>query len=86
VTDFAYEECLTREHAAQRLVDIAYALTGGDTLELRHQGVQVSVPVADEVVLLRRTTSGSDGRIEVEVLLGWSAPAVPEAEPDHASG
>jgi hypothetical protein len=80
-TAFTHEERLKREQAAQRLVDIAYALTAGDTLELRHEGTRVSVPVADEVVLLRRSTSSGDDRIAVDVLLSWSAPAVPEASP-----
>jgi hypothetical protein len=84
MTEFAYEERVTREQAALRLVDIAYALTAGDALELRHHGTQVKVPVADEVVLLRRTTSSDDDRIEVDVLLSWSTPAVPEVELDHA--
>jgi amphi-Trp domain-containing protein len=86
MTEFLCEERVTREQAAQRLVDIAYALTAGDTLELRHKDTQVSVPVADEVVLLRRSASTGDDRIEVDVLLSWSAPVVPEAEPIAHSG
>ena len=77
MTEFECAEPLTREEAAQRLVDIAYALVAGDALELRHEGTHVSVPVADEVVLVRRTTSGDDG-VEVDVRLTWSAPAVPD--------
>jgi hypothetical protein len=85
-TAFTHEERLPREQAAQRLVDIAYALTAGDTLELRHEGTQVSVPVADEAVLLRRSTFTGDDRIAVAVVLSWSAPAVSEAEPIPHSG
>jgi hypothetical protein len=84
MTEFAYEERVAREQAAESLVDIAYALTAGDTLELRHEGTQVRVPVADDVVLLRRISSGDGHRIEIDVLLSWSAPAVPDAGPDHA--
>jgi hypothetical protein len=83
MTEFVYEERVTREQVALRLVDIAYALTGGDTLELRHEDTQVSVAVADEVVLLRRSTSTGDDRIEVAVLLSWSAPAVPGSGADR---
>ncbi len=73
VTEFEYKERLTRQSAAERLADIAYALTVGETLELRHGGEQVSVPVADEVLLIRRSTP-KGGRIDVEVRLSWSSP------------
>jgi hypothetical protein len=79
MADFEYAEHVTRVEAAQRLVDIAYALTGGDALELRHAGSHVTVPVADDVVLVRRTTSTGD-EIEVDVLVTWSAPAVHDHE------
>ena len=77
VTEFEYEERLPRQVAAERLADIAYALTGGETLELRRAGERVSVPVADEVLLIRRSTS-KDGRIEVDVWLSWSSPDRPD--------
>jgi amphi-Trp domain-containing protein len=76
VTEFQYEEHVPRQRAAERLADIAYALAGGDTLELRHQGGHVSVPVADEVLLIRRSTA-KGGRIEVDVTLSWSSPTLP---------
>jgi hypothetical protein len=38
VTDFKHEECISRQYAAERLADIAYALTAGETLELRARG------------------------------------------------
>ena len=80
VTEFEYVERVARQRAAERLADIAYALTAGDTLELRHAGEQVSVPVADEVVLMRRSTSNGD-RVEVAIQLSWSsaAPARPSS-------
>ena len=90
--DFEHEEHVTRLQAAQRLVDIAYALTGGDTLELRHEGSHITVPVSDDVVLIRRPTSAGD-EIEVDVLVTWSAPAAadhtkqvttPHSGPPHA--
>ena len=73
VTDFEYVERLPRQRAAEHLVDIAYALTGGETLELRHDGEEVTVTVADEVVMIRRSTS-KDGRVEVAFELSWSSP------------
>jgi amphi-Trp domain-containing protein len=77
VTDFDYVERVPRQRAAEHLVDIAYALTGGETLELRHDGEQVIVAVADEVMMIRRRTS-KDGRVEVTFQLSWSSPDVPD--------
>jgi amphi-Trp domain-containing protein len=72
--EFDHEEHLSRQQAAERLVDIAYALTAGATLELRasREHEQVTVAVDDEIVLRRRTTSDGD-RVGVEVRLSWSA-------------
>jgi amphi-Trp domain-containing protein len=72
VTDFKHEERVSRQQAAERLADIAYALTAGGTLELRTNGDQVSVPVASEVLVKRETRSNSD-RVDVEIVLTWSA-------------
>ena len=74
-TEFDHEEHLSRQQAAERLADIAYALTAGATLELRatHEQQRVNVPVNDEVVLRRRTTTSDGDRVEVEVRLSWSA-------------
>jgi amphi-Trp domain-containing protein len=73
VTDFENAERIPRQRAAERLVDIAYALTGGETLELRHDGEQFTVAVADEVLMVRRSTSKGD-RVEVSIELSWSSP------------
>jgi len=72
VTEFKHEERVSRQQAAERLADIAYALTAGGTLELRANGEQVSVPVASEVLVKRETRSNSD-RVDVEIVLTWSA-------------
>lgn len=72
MTEFRQEETISREQAAERLIDIAYALTAGGTLELRNGGRQVSVPVADEV-LLKRESNADGGRVTVEVELTWLA-------------
>jgi amphi-Trp domain-containing protein len=73
VPDFEDAELLPRQRAAERLIDIAYALTGGETLELRHDGEHVTVPVADEVLMIRRGIS-KGGRVEVTFELSWSSP------------
>ena len=72
MTNFKHEERISRQHAAERLADIAYALTAGDTLELRAGGEQIRVPVAGEVLLKRETRSNGD-RVEVELRLRWYA-------------
>ena len=72
VTDFKHDEQVSRQRAAEHLVDIAYALTAGGALELRARGTGVKVPVPDRVVLKRESRSNGD-RVEVEVVLTWSA-------------
>jgi amphi-Trp domain-containing protein len=67
-----HEEHVSRQQAAERLVDIAYALTTGETLELRTEAEDVTVPVADEVLVRRESKSSGDG-VEVEVRVSWSA-------------
>ena len=69
---FTLEERLSPREAAERLADIAYALTAGGTLELRAGGEQVRVPIAAEVRLKRESRPNGD-RVEVEVWLRWSA-------------
>jgi amphi-Trp domain-containing protein len=72
VTDFKHAEQVSRQEAAERLADIAYALTAGGTLELRTPEEQVRVPVANEVCVKRQSRSDG-GRVEVQVVLTWSA-------------
>jgi amphi-Trp domain-containing protein len=61
-------ERLSRQEAAERLTDVAYALlTGG---ELRLNGDR-QVPIADEVVLKRNGKATGD-RVELELELSWS--------------
>jgi amphi-Trp domain-containing protein len=72
VTGFRHEERVSRQQAAERLADIAYALTAGGTLELRTKGEQVKVQVAEEVLVRRESTVNGD-RVKVEVELSWSA-------------
>lgn len=70
--EFEYDERVSRQRAAERLVDMAYALAGGGALELRGGDARVSVPVADDV-LLRRASRSDGERVEVEVVLSWPA-------------
>ncbi len=66
------EERLSRQQAAERLVDIAYALTAGGPLELGAPGRRISVPVAD-VVHVERELKSDGVRVELELELSWSA-------------
>ena len=64
-------ERLTRQQAAERLTDVAYALTTGRSLRLAGDR-QATVSVADEVVLKRENRSSGD-RIELALVLSWPA-------------
>ena len=72
MTEFQHEERLPRRRAAELLTDVAYALTVGDTLEVRTSSRNVTVPVGDTVLVTRG--SRADGElVEVEVRVRWSA-------------
>ena len=81
--EFTHEEHLTRQQAAERLVDIAYALTAGATLELRTHGEHVNVPVADELVLERTSTTDGE-RVDVHIRLSWSGARTPDPRANGA--
>ena len=49
VTEFKQDERLSRQQAAERLIDIAYALTAGGPLELIAAGRRITVPVDKEL-------------------------------------
>jgi amphi-Trp domain-containing protein len=74
VGDFKHKEAerLSRQQAAERLIDIAYALTAGGPLELGAAGRRVTVPVASELQLERELKSKGD-RVALELELSWSA-------------
>ena len=67
------EERLSRQQAAERLVDIAYALTAGGPLELGAPGRRIKVPVANELRFGRELKSSGD-QLELGLELGWSTP------------
>jgi amphi-Trp domain-containing protein len=77
MSDFKHkdEEQVSRQQAAERLVDIAYALTAGRPLELNTAGRRITVPIANELRLGRKLKSEGD-RVELELDLTW---AIPEA-------
>ena len=66
----AKPERLSRQQAAERLTDVAYALTTGELVKL-DGGRQITVPVADEVTLKRKAKT-DDERVELELELSWS--------------
>jgi hypothetical protein len=70
--EFEYDERVSRREAAERLIDLAYALAGGGALEPRGGGAGVSGPVTDDALLQRASRSDGD-RGEVDVVLGWPA-------------
>ena len=74
MTEFQQDERLSRQQAAERLIDIAYALTAGGPLELIAAGRRITVPVEKEVRLERRLRANGD-RMELKLDLSWSATA-----------
>ena len=65
MTEFKQDERVSREQAAERLIDIAYALTAGGPLELIAAGRRITVPVEKELRLERCLRSNGD-RVELE--------------------
>jgi amphi-Trp domain-containing protein len=72
MTGFKHEERVSRRQAAERLADIPFALTAGETLELRAGGDRLRVQVADELLLRRRGKATGD-QVSVELELSWLA-------------
>ena len=73
MSDFKQEERLSRQRAAERLIDIAYALTAGGPLELRAAGRRMTAPVGNELHLERALKWEAD-RVELVLGLTWSSP------------
>jgi amphi-Trp domain-containing protein len=63
------ESRLSRQKAAERLTDIAYALTTGGRLNLGG-AEEVTIPAADHVALEWATRS-EGGRVELVIELSW---------------
>jgi amphi-Trp domain-containing protein len=75
---YSDEERLSRREAAERLTDIAYGLTSGGPIELRIDGHSLKLPVGDDLVLKRESTS-NEGRTRLELELSWSTALVSNA-------
>ena len=75
MNDFKHteEEWLSRQQAAEHLVDIAYSLTAGGPLELSMAGRRIKVPVANELRMERELKSNGES-VELELELKWSSP------------
>ena len=74
MSDFKHkeEERLSRQQAAERLIDIAYALTAGGPIELKAHGPRTTVPVANDLRLERELRSKGD-QVKLALELSWSA-------------
>ena len=74
MSDFKHkeDERLSRQEAAERLIDIAYALTAGGPIELTAHGRRTTVPVANQLRLERELKSKGD-QVELALELSWSA-------------
>ncbi len=72
MTGFKHEERVSRRQAAERLADIAFALTAGETLELRAGGERLKLRVTDDLLLRRRARATGD-HVLVELELSWLA-------------
>ena len=66
MTEFKQGERVSRQQAAERLIDIAYALTAGGPLELIEAGRRIAVPVERELSLERRVRSNGE-RVEFQL-------------------
>ena len=82
MSDFNYRQTdrVSRQQAAERLIDLAYALTVGRPLEVKLDAERMRVPIADQVVFERESKSNNN-RFALGLELSWSTP---EAEPSGA--
>jgi amphi-Trp domain-containing protein len=72
VTELEQDGRLSRQQAAERLIDIAYALTAGGPLELIEAGRRIVVPIEKELRFEQCLTSNGD-RVELQLQLSWPA-------------
>jgi amphi-Trp domain-containing protein len=70
MSEFERDDHVSRQQAAERLTDIAYALTAAGRLKLDGDQ-EISVPAVDEIVMKRAGRSNRD-RVEIELTLSWS--------------
>ena len=84
MVDHSDEEHLSRREAAERLTDIAYGLTSGGPIELTINGCSVKLPVGEDLVLKRESTS-NEGRTRLELELSWSTTLASKAPSPKSS-
>ena len=79
--DFKHKEKtrVSRQEAAERLVDLAYTLVTGRPLELSVDGEKVRVQVPERLVFERESKSEGDC-VELDVELSWSSGAPEDPE------
>lgn len=63
---------MSPKQAAERLTDIAYALTAGGPLQLTLARERLTVPLAHELRLQRNLEADGD-RVRLELQLSWPA-------------
>jgi amphi-Trp domain-containing protein len=72
MSDFKHTERISRQQAAERLTDVAYAMVVRAPVTLRIDGERVVVPDAEEL-LVDWDISCADGRLELQMEVHWPA-------------
>jgi hypothetical protein len=72
VPDFKHTERISRQQAAERLTDVAYAMVVRAPVTLQIDGERVVVPDAEEL-LVDWDVSCADGRLELQMGVRWPA-------------
>jgi amphi-Trp domain-containing protein len=72
VPDFKHTERISRQQAAERLTDVAYAMVVRAPVTLQIDGERVVVPDAEEL-LVDWDVSCADGRLELQMEVRWPA-------------
>ena len=75
-SDHGDGERLTRREAADRLTDLAYALTVGEPFTVGDGEVAGQVP--DELVMKRKSTA-EEGHMSLRLEMSWSSRGGPDA-------
>ena len=70
MTDFTHTERMSRQQAAERLTDVAYALVVRSPAALQIDGQRVMVPDAEEL-LVQWDVGFADGRLQLEMVVRW---------------
>ena len=70
MTDFKHTERMSRQQAAERLTDVAYALVVRLPGALQIDGQRVVVPDAEEL-LVQWDVEYADGRLQLEMVVRW---------------